>query len=102
MEVTMNVKKFMDSIGLNQQQLADELDTCNQNVNRWVKNKGTPSYEMCQKLLSIGMLVEDLFDVNYNEIHHLVKEDREPTEIKEDEFRLRWMKMMKEWNEQQH
>lgn len=98
----MNLLEFLKEIGMSQTQLASELDVTPSSVNLWVNGKGNPSFNCCRQLFLMGMSVEDLFDVNYNEIHHLVKEDREPTEISEDAFRLRWMKMMQEWNEQQH
>lgn len=102
MEVFMDILKFLSANKMSQADFASELETTGANVNKWVNGKGFPSYEMCRKILLMGMSVEDLFEVEYNSIHNLVEEKREPNEIKEDEFRLRWMKMMQEWNEQEH
>lgn len=98
----MNILKFLKEQGMSQTNLASELDVTPSNVNLWVNGKGKPSYDCCKKLIEMGMLVEDLFDVDYNDLHNLVEETRDDAEISEDAFRLRWMKMMKEWNEQQH
>lgn len=48
---------------MSQADLSRELDTTPGNVNRWVKGEGVPSYELCRKLLILGMTVEELFGV---------------------------------------
>ena len=48
---------------MSQADLSRELDTSPGNVNRWVKGEGVPSYELCKKLLLIGMTVEELFGI---------------------------------------
>ena len=41
------------------------LKTVPGNVTRWVKEEGVPSYELCGKLLSLGMTVEELWGIEY-------------------------------------
>lgn len=50
---------------MNQAELSKRLDTTPGNVNRWAKGDGVPSYELCAKLLRLGMTVEELFGVDY-------------------------------------
>ena len=59
----MNFDSFFARKGFNQTSLASVLNTSSQNVNRWCRNIGKPSYEICKKLLELGMTVEELFDV---------------------------------------
>lgn len=59
----MEIQKFMDDRGYSQADLAEALGTSPQNVNKWVKGTGLPSYELCLKLLQIGMTVEELFGI---------------------------------------
>lgn len=65
----MNILNFLRNSGMSQSDLAKKLGVTSQNVNRWVNNKGTPSYEICKKLLELGMLVDDLFDIDYKSMH---------------------------------
>lgn len=53
----------MKERGYTKTDLAKMLNTSVQNVNKWVNGGGVPSYEFCQRLLKIGMSVEDLFGV---------------------------------------
>lgn len=60
----MDIKSFLQRSGISQTELAQRLETTDQNVSRWVKNKGTPSYEFCVKLLRLGITTAELFDVD--------------------------------------
>ena len=60
----MKFDDFLNRKGLNQTSLAAKLNTTSQNVSRWVSGVGFPSYELCKKLLELGMTVEELFGVN--------------------------------------
>lgn len=60
----MELLKFLKDNGYSQTDLAKLLDTSVQNVNKWCNGGGVPSYEFCQRLLQIGMSVEDLFGVS--------------------------------------
>lgn len=59
----MDIQNFMKERGYTQTDLAKMLNTSVQNVNKWVNGGGVPSYEFCQRLLQIGMSVEDLFGI---------------------------------------
>ena len=59
----MEIQNFMKEHGYSQTDLAKMLNTSVQNVNKWVNGRGVPSYEFCQRLLQIGMSVEDLFGI---------------------------------------
>ena len=60
----MDIQNFMKEHGYTQTDLAKMLNTSVQNVNKWVNGGGVPSYEFCQRLLQIGMSVEDLFGIS--------------------------------------
>lgn len=77
----MNFDSFLARNGYNQTSLAAELNTSSQNVNRWIRNIGKPSYEICKKLLELGMTVEELFDVPYKHMHREFKVDSSVQEV---------------------
>lgn len=60
----MDIVGFMNRIGVsNKTKFAKMLDTKPQNINKWFnKSQKEPTYEMCKKLLKIGMTLEELFD----------------------------------------
>lgn len=59
----MDIEQFMRRAGiLSKTDLAKMLDTSPQNINRWFnKERKEPTYDMCKRLLKIGMTVEELF-----------------------------------------
>lgn len=59
----MDIKSFLQRSGISQTELAQRIETTDQNVSRWVKNKGTPSYEFCVKLLRLGITTAELFGI---------------------------------------
>lgn len=60
----MDLLKFLKDNGYTQTDVAKLLDTSVKNVNKWCNGGGVPSYEFCQRLLQIGMSVEDLFGIS--------------------------------------
>ena len=58
---------FLRRKKMKQADLARSLETVPGNVTRWVKGEGVPSYELCAKLLSLGMTVKELFGIDYVE-----------------------------------
>lgn len=60
----MNLQSFLDRVNIKQADLAKAIDTSPGNVNRWAKGEGVPSYELCVKLLELGMTTEELFGVS--------------------------------------
>ena len=93
----MNIAKFLNEKKMTQQDLGDSIGTSNQNVNRWVTGKGVPSYEFCQKLLELGMSVEDLFDIPYNVMHNLEYKISDEEKIQVDEFKTRVFSAIEEY-----
>lgn len=59
----MDIEGFMRRIGVSSKtELAKMLDSKPQNINKWFnKDRKEPTYEMCKRLLKIGMTVEELF-----------------------------------------
>lgn len=55
---------FLARKKMSQADLAKALDTTPGNVNRWAKGDGVPGYELCVKLLELGMTTEELFGVS--------------------------------------
>lgn len=61
MGVKIDLFSFLQRKKLNQADLARAVETTLGNVNRWAKREGVPSYELCEKLLVLGMSVKELF-----------------------------------------
>lgn len=62
----VNVKGFIKRLGMrNQKELADRLSVKPGTVAAWSYGERTPTYEMCQQLLEMGMTVEELFGKPY-------------------------------------
>ena len=53
---------------MSQADLSKSLDTSPGNVNRWAKGDGVPSYELCKKLLELGMTIEELFGISISRV----------------------------------
>lgn len=62
----MDIVGFMRRIGVSSKtELSKMLNTKPQNINKWFnKEQKEPTYEMCVRLLSIGMSVEELFGLD--------------------------------------
>ena len=65
----MDLFSFLRRKNMSQADLSKALDTTPGNVNRWAKGDGVPSYDLCRKLLELGMTIEELFSIDYAEIH---------------------------------
>lgn len=77
----MNLFSFLSRRKMSQADLAKALATTPGNVNRWAKGDGVPGYDLCVKLLEMGMTTEELFgiaakkeDISQDEFEHRVKE----------------------------
>lgn len=93
----MNFDSFLTRNGYNQTTLAAELETSSQNVNRWIRNIGKPSYEICVKLLKLGMTVEEHFDVDYTKMHKEFKVDSSVQDVFESpEFKINLQKAVED------
>lgn len=60
----MDIEGFMGRIGVTSKtDFAKMLETKPQNINKWFnKQRKEPTYEMCKRLLKIGITLEELFD----------------------------------------
>lgn len=87
----MNIERFLKIRGWNQTELAREIGTSSQNINKWATGKGVPSYEFCRKLIEAGMSVEDLFGVD----EYAPFQESKPFSM--DEFNERFARAMVEW-----
>jgi len=73
------IKRFRERMHIKTQgALADLLGVKQTTVSVWEINKGTPTTETMRKLLEMGATVEELFDIDYNEKHNLVKIEASP------------------------
>lgn len=89
----MEVKAFLKRVGMTQKDLAEKVGIASENVSKWNKGKGVPSYEVCRKLLLNGMLVEELFGVEYAKIHGYSKDGEHG---KDEDFRDRFRRFREE------
>ena len=67
MDKKIDLISFLGRIKMTQAELARRLETTPGNVSRWAKREGVPSYELCAKLLLLGMTVKELFGIDYVE-----------------------------------
>lgn len=62
----MNLKEFKKRTGIKSlKDLADMIGEKRSTVYAWSAGKRTPTFEMCAKLLEVGMTVEELFGKPY-------------------------------------
>lgn len=101
----MNLAHFLKVNDWSQTDLAEKLDTSLQNVNKWMNGKGVPSYEYCKKLIELGMLADDLFDIDYKSMHDhdnyrsAIAEEKKK-EIQERGFYEMFREAMAKWKEE--
>jgi transcriptional regulator with XRE-family HTH domain len=81
----MGIEKTKDGISnfrgrkhLSQTELAKKLKKNSQNVSKWEAGKGYPGFPVVCQLFEMGITVEELFGIDYNTIHDLVKKDLAP------------------------
>jgi len=70
-ETKDGIKSFRDRLRFNQAELAEKLGIVQGNITAWESGRGTPSFQISKKLLELGITVEELFGVKYNEMHYL-------------------------------
>ena len=64
----MDLFSFLRRKNMSQADLSKALDTTPGNVNRWAKGDGVPSYDLCKKLLELGMTIGELFGIELSEM----------------------------------
>lgn len=60
----MDLFSFLRRKNMSQADLSKALETTPGNVNRWAKGDGVPSYDLCKKLLELGMTIQELFGIS--------------------------------------
>lgn len=62
----MDIQGFIDRVGIaDHEALAERLGTKKPTVDSWSSGARTPTYDMCVRLLDLGMTVEELFGKPY-------------------------------------
>lgn len=63
----MDVLGFLVRMKMTQTELAALLGIAQQNVIRWAKGDGVQSYDVCSRLLRLGMTTRELFGIDSTE-----------------------------------
>lgn len=62
----VNVQDFIRRVGIaNHDELAEKVGVKKKTVDSWSSGERTPTYDVCEKLLKLGMSVEELFGYPY-------------------------------------
>ena len=72
MEHKIGLKIFRKRLGLSQDEIAEKLDCVKTTYQSWENGRREPSIDIIRKLFILGVKVEELFEVEYNEIQHLI------------------------------
>lgn len=65
----LKIKEFIERAGIrNQDELAEILGVSDQTVSNWVKGKSFPTHQMEERLIRMGMTIEELFGTDVWEI----------------------------------
>ena len=68
----IGLKIFRKRLGLSQDEIAEKLDCVKTTYQSWENGRREPPVDIIRKLFILGAKVEELFGVEYNEIHHLI------------------------------
>jgi transcriptional regulator with XRE-family HTH domain len=72
----LGIKNFRERSGIKTQaKLADMLGVEQTSVSIWELGKSMPGSKIIQKLLKLGATVEELFGIEYNEKHGLIRDN---------------------------
>lgn len=65
----MDILKFLNRVGMTPTQLAEALDLDYSSVNNWIRGKAYPKYVYAEKMLEMGIHIDELFsDEAWNRI----------------------------------
>lgn len=69
--VMIDIESFLSRKGMNKADLCREIgkDPKSSLLSSYEKGRSNPSFEICFKLLSMGMTVEELFGIEYAKMH---------------------------------
>jgi len=68
----IGLKIFRKRLGLSQDEIAEKLDCVKTTYQSWENGRREPPIDIIRKLFILGVKVEELFEVEYNEIQHLI------------------------------
>lgn len=72
----LRIKEFIERVGIkSQEDLADQLGVTPQTVSKWANGKQFPPHETEEKMLKMGMTVEELFGFPYPSSANAARED---------------------------
>jgi len=72
MEHKIGLKIFRKRLGLSQDEIAEKLDCVKTTYQSWENGRREPPVDIIRQLFILGAKVEELFEVEYNEMHHLI------------------------------
>ncbi|GBU24553.1 hypothetical protein R83H12_01187 [Fibrobacteria bacterium R8-3-H12] len=72
MEHKIGLKIFRKRLGLSQDEIAEKLDCVKTTYQSWENGRREPPINIIRKLFILGAKIEELFEVEYNEIHNLI------------------------------
>ena len=72
MEHKIGLKIFRRRLGLSQDEIVEKLGCVKTTYQSWENGRREPSIDIIRKLFVLGAKVEELFGVEYNEMHHLI------------------------------
>lgn len=58
----MDIQKFLDRMNMTRSSLANALGVDASAVTNWCNKVNTPKYSMCNRLLKMGISLDELFD----------------------------------------
>jgi len=68
----IGLKIFRKRLGLSQDEIVEKLDCVKTTYQSWENGRREPSIDIIRKLFVLGAKVEELFGIEYNEIHRLI------------------------------
>jgi len=68
----IGLKIFRKRLGLSQDEIAEKLDCVKTTYQSWENGRREPPIDIIRKLFVLGAKVEELFEIEYNEIHRLI------------------------------
>lgn len=60
--IGMDILKFLNRVGMTPTQLADALELDYSSVNNWIRGKAYPKYIYAEKMLGMGIRIDELFN----------------------------------------
>jgi len=68
----IGLKIFRKRLGLSQDEIAEKLGCVKTTYQSWENGRREPPIDIIRKLFILGAKIEELFEVEYNEMHRLM------------------------------